>query len=208
MDKKIIKALYGVTAKDKIRPLLEGVYFDKKCCVATDTHLLVVYNESSEKHAGKVLSITGEEIKGKYPPYQRVIPKKAGKIAKLDCGQLYRACAWWSKQKESNDDDSVVLEGTAVSIKLLARMLGLFALTRELSTMHLYINEDSSRPIKATSEVFTAILMPHQYEPDAVDEPRVLESERMVVSYENLINTFAIESTKPKEASPADMDWL
>lgn len=208
MDKQIIKALYGVASKDNVRPPLQGVHFEESRSYATDTHLLVVYNEGSQKHAGKTLSITGEPIKGKFPPVDKVIPKKLTNPLTLDFGQLQRACAWWGKQKDHHVEDKIVLRSTCLNIAYLQKLLSLFVLTHETRAMTLYLNDDKSRPIVAVSASFTALLMPCQYNEDSVDDERPDASCSVVVSYENLINTYAIESAKPKEKKPDTMDWL
>ena len=122
MDKQIIKALYGVASKDNVNPILNGVHFEEQRCYATDTHLLVIYNEGSEKHAGKTLSIKGEEIKGQYPPVDKVIPKKLTNPLTLDFGQLQRACAWWGKQSDHHIEDKVVLRSTCLNIAYLQKV--------------------------------------------------------------------------------------
>ena len=48
--------------------------------------------------------------------------------------------------------------------------------------------------------------MPCKSEPEMVDLERQ-DCESVVVSYANLINTYAIESAKPKEAK-VEMAWL
>ena len=65
---------------------------------------------------------------------------------------------------------------------------------------------DPGRPILLESEQLTAIVMPCQSEPEKVDLERQ-DCESVVVSYANLINTYAIESAKPKEAK-VEMAWL
>ena len=68
MEKKIIKAMYStIVSKDPVRPTITGVFFDNDCCVATDTHILVVSHHANPKHAGKILNVAGEEIKGTFP---------------------------------------------------------------------------------------------------------------------------------------------
>lgn len=61
-------------AKDPSRPLFQGICFDGKRIVATNTHVLVgVTNFISEP---KIVHYkTGEEIKGTYPDFDKVIPE-------------------------------------------------------------------------------------------------------------------------------------
>ena len=47
MNKKIVKALFSyAVSKEQIRPIMQGVHFEEDVCVATDTHVLVVYKAS------------------------------------------------------------------------------------------------------------------------------------------------------------------
>lgn len=209
MDKKIIKALYGVVAKDEVYKNMGGVHFEVDRCIATDTRILVIYHEGSEKHQGKTLSATGEPITGKkFPDVKRVIPKKLINPVELDFGQLQRACAWWGRQSEHNSEDKVVIRGTCLNINYLQKLLSFFVMTCETRVMKMYLNADNTRPVVAVSDTFTALLMPCTYTEDEVDEPRVEVTAPVVVSYENLINTYALESAKPKEKKPDAMDWL
>ncbi len=209
MDKKIIKALYGVVAKDEVYKNMGGVHFEVDRCIATDTRILVIYHEGSEKHQGKTLSATGEPITGKkFPDVKRVIPKKLINLVELDFGQLQRACAWWGRQSEHNSEDKVVIRGTCLNINYLQKLLSFFVMTCETRVMKMYLNADNTRPVVAVSDTFTALLMPCTYTEDEVDEPRVDMTAPVVVSYENLINTYALESAKPKEKKPDAMDWL
>ena len=59
---------------------MQGVFFDKDCCVATDTRVLVIYNETKTELVGNTYLSTGEVIKGEFPDYNRVIPKTEAKV--------------------------------------------------------------------------------------------------------------------------------
>lgn len=211
MDKTIVKALFKeIACKDPVRPSLMGVHFEENRCYATDTHILVVYNESDPRFAGKTLSIEGKEIVGKYPNIDRVIPKDLSNLFRGDLGQLYRACCWWCKQSDSHKDDQIVIDGHQYVISTLRRMLSMFAITSELGTAKMYLNaaEGANRPAVVMSDTFTSIQMPCNNSPEEkVDDVRSYE-EYVVISYANFINTYAIESTKPKEVKPSSFDWL
>lgn len=208
MDKKIVKALFSeIASKETIRPLMMGVHFEEKWCVATDTRVLVIYNESDPRFVGKTIGADGQEIKGQYPDVARVIPKANVAPFNGDLGQLYRALQWWSREKDSNPDDHVVIGDHTFSIATLKRLLSMLALTSEFRTAKFYLGEQA-RPGKVITDTFTGIVMPCTPTPIAlVDDVRTTES-AVTVSYANLINTFALESSKPKEVTPSAFGWL
>lgn len=209
MNKNVIKAMYEcIVAKDNIRPLLMGVHFEKERCYASDTHLLAVYNCGSEKHDGLTIDINGNRLKGQYPPIDRIIPKKLTNPISVDFRQLRAACSWWCKQKDSNEFDSVILGSRALSIRLLSRLLYMFSVTGELGSMTLYSNADTSKPILAVSDSLTVLQMPMTLEDESLIDEERLPGSKCFVSYANLINTYAIESNRPKEKKADPMDWL
>lgn len=209
MNKKVIKALYDyIVGKDQIRPNIMGVHFEKERCYATDTHILAIYKYGSEKYAGQTININGEPVKGQYPAIDRIVPKKLVNPLSVDFRQLRAACSWWTKQSTNNADDQVVLGGTVLNIRFLSRMLYLFSLTGELGTLTFYLNTDSSRPIVAVSESLTVLLMPCQLEDESKIDDERIEGTMATVSYANLINTYALESNRPKPKKSEPMGWL
>lgn len=208
MDKKIVKALFSeIASKDPIRPLMMGVHFEDKWCAATDTHVLVVYNESDTRFSGKTIGSDGQEISGKYPDVLRVIPKDNNALFNGDLGQLFRALQWWSREKDTHPDDKVVIGDQTFCIVTLKKMLYMLSLTSEFGTSKFYLGEQG-RPGKLLSETFTAVAMPCTPTPiESIDDVRTTDCP-MTVSYANLINTFAIESCKPKVTTPSAFDWL
>lgn len=207
MNKKVIKQFYSdIVSKEAIRPIMTGVYFEKDWCAASDTHVLVVYNESDPRFEGKIISATGEEIKGKYPNVKRVIPADNIDEFKGDLYQLTRALNWWVKQENVHEDDQIVFGKQGFMIRTLRRILNLLSLTAEFQTAKMYLGE-KARPCKIVSENFTSIAMPVQFDEAEVDSERE-DGCSTAVSYANLINTFALESSKPKVAKPAKYDWL
>ncbi len=208
MEEKIVKALYNdIASKDTIRPLMTGVHFEEKRCYATDTKVLVVYNQGDSRFAGKTLDANGQALDGAYPNIDRVIPKQETNLFKGDLSQLYRALAWWGKQKDSHPDDRVVIGDQTFTISALKRLLGIFGITSEYGTAKMWLNEQA-RPTKIVSDTFTTIIMPCTPCPvEDIDDIRSFDSP-VTVSYANLINTFALESSKPKESTPSAFDWL
>lgn len=206
MNKKIVKALFSyAVSKEQIRPIMQGVHFEEDVCVASDTHVLVVYKASNPALAGKTKLEDGTDIQGTYPSFKRVIPKKAGKPVNYNWGQVYRAIKWFKKQEGFHPNDRLTIGNCHVAMLTLLNALEVFNAAGDLGFMKVS-TIDPGRPILLESEQLTAIVMPCQSEPEKVDLERQ-DCESVVVSYANLINTYAIESAKPKEAK-VEMAWL
>lgn len=209
MEKKIIKAMYStIASKDQTHPIMMGVFFDKDCCVATDTHILVVYRYKNPKHEGKVLSIDGEVIPGKFPNYKRVFPSKerlSHYRPRIDLVQLQKACGWFSRQPGFTDNDMVVIRGKGLSIKYLATLLNLLALTPEIKSAEMFQTPDGN-PVVIKSKSFVTLLMPMTVDETRIDAPRQ-EDCSVALSLENLINQFVFEGWKPRPVED-QMNWL
>lgn len=209
MEKKIIKAMYStIVSKDTVRPIMTGVFFDKDCCVATDTHILVVYHHANPKHAGKILNVNGEEIPGTYPNYKRVFPSKERLThyhPRIDLVQLQKACAWFTRQPGFTDKDMVVIRGKGLSIKYLATLLNLFALTPEIKSAEMFQTPEGN-PAVIKSKSISALLMPMTVDETQIDAPRADDC-AVCLTLENLINQFVFEGWKPK-AVEDPMSWL
>ena len=209
MEKKILKAMYSsIVSKDPIRPQMMGVFFDEKCCVATDTHMLVVFKHTNPKFAGKVMSASGEEIPGTYPNYKRVFPSKERLThyhPRIDLVQLQKACAWFTRQPGFTDKDMVVIRGKGLSIKYLATLLNLFALTPEIKSAEMFQTPEGN-PAVIKSKSISALLMPMTVDETQIDAPRADDC-AVCLTLENLINQFVFEGWKPK-AVEDPMSWL
>lgn len=209
MEKKILKAMYTyIASKDPVRPTLCGVFFDKDAIVATDTHMLVKYKTPGGKFAGKILDANGEEIKGQFPDYNRVIPTgdNLGEyIPRVNLEQLQKACAWFTRKVGFNANDCVCIEGKSISIKYLSVMLNVLLVADDIKTAVLHKTSDG-RPAVITSKKFDMIIMPHNMDQAKVDEERA-EDCPVVLSLENLINQFVFEGWK-KQPTDDPMGWL
>lgn len=75
--------IYDWVSKDKRLPQrIMGVFHDaeNKVAVATDTHVLIVSKvDYNEDYAGRIIDKKGDDCKGRFPDYMRVIPKSEGK---------------------------------------------------------------------------------------------------------------------------------
>lgn len=206
MNKKIVKAMFSyAVSKDEIRPLMKGVHFAENCCVASDTHVLVVYKEVNGKLVGKTIQQDGTEIKGKYPDFKRVVPKKSGTPVAVNWKQVYEALKWFKRQPDFNVNDKVEIGGCHLAMCYLLNALEVFKAADDLGCMK-GSTFTPDRPILLESEQLFAVIMPCLPEADKVDQLRQ-ECESVIVSYENLILTHAIESHKPKEVKE-EMAWL
>ena len=209
MEKKIIKAMFStIASKENIRPTLMGVFFDKDCCVATDTHVLVVYHYTKAKHAGKILSVNGEVISGQFPNYKRVFPSKE-KLnhfrPRIDLVQLQKACSWFTRQPGFTDNDMVVIRGKGLSIKYLATLLNLFALTPEIKSAEMFQTPEGNAAV-IKSKSLEALLMPMTVDETKIDAARADDCP-VVLTLENLINQYVFEGWKPKPVEDP-MAWL
>lgn len=209
MEKKIIKAMFStIASKENIRPTLMGVFFDKDCCVATDTHVLVVYHYTKAKHAGKILSVNGEVISGQFPNYKRVFPSKE-KLnhfrPRIDLVQLQKACSWFTRQPGFTDKDMVVIRGKGLSIKYLATLLNLFALTPEIKSAEMFQTPEGNAAV-IKSKSLEALLMPMTVDETKIDAARADDCP-VVLTIENLINQYVFEGWKPKPVEDP-MAWL
>lgn len=209
MEKKIIKAMLStIASKENIRPTLMGVFFDKDCCVATDTHVLVVYHYTKAKHAGKILSVNGEVISGQFPNYKRVFPSKE-KLnhfrPRIDLVQLQKACSWFTRQPGFTDKDMVVIRGKGLSIKYLATLLNLFALTPEIKSAEMFQTPEGNAAV-IKSKSLEALLMPMTVDETKIDAARADDCP-VVLTLENLINQYVFEGWKPKPVEDP-MAWL
>lgn len=206
MNKKIVKAMFSyAVSKEQVRPLMQGVHFEEDVCVASDTHVLVVYKASNPALAGKTKLEDGTDIEGRYPSFKRVIPKKAGTPVNYNWSQVYKAIKWFKKQEGYNPQDKLAVGEAQVTMEILLSALEVFNAAGDLSLIK-SSEFGPSRPILLESDQLTAIAMPCEANPEKVDLERV-DCESVIVSYANLINTYAIESAKPKEVK-VEMAWL
>ena len=207
MDKKILRAMFKNIAEpgEPIRPNLIGVHFEAERCYATDTHMLVIYNRGNEKFAGQTVAFNGDILKGKYPDVDRVVPASMpAEALPIDIQQLNRALKWHLAQPATKDD-IIALGGLGLFMRYLRNILAVFEAANEVAQVEMSLN-DPGRPSKLVSESLTAIIMPVNIDEERVDSPRV-EGELSVISYESLINDYARNSWRKKEAA-TEMGWL
>ena len=207
MDKKVIKQMFAdVVSRENIRPLMMGIHFEANRCYATDTHILVVYNQGSEAHAGKTLNVEGEEIKGVFPAVDRVIPKEMPEgPLDINLTQLYKALKWHRRQAKSHAEDCIAFGESMFRIEYLFKVLNLFSVAGELGECKFSLNTPD-RPAKLESSSLTAIIMPIFHEEADVDNKRE-DGCAAILSYETVVNNYALNGWKPQEKKAA-LAWL
>lgn len=74
--KRLYTAIYKLTLKDELRPVLGCVFHQDGCIVATNSHILaeVKYSGYSPDLEGKTMNRYGLEIDSKFPNYKTIIP--------------------------------------------------------------------------------------------------------------------------------------
>ncbi len=195
-----------VVGRDSYRPALMGIHFEDDCCVATDTYILVVYNQGSTNFAGKTIDVNGEECKGKFPEWKRVLPNQmSGAPVSINLCQLHKALKWHKRQADSQKDDKVAFGHLFLSVDLLIRLMNVFVAAGELCQCKFYLNEPT-RPAIFESPSLTAIIMPNAEDNIEVDGERIPDT-AAVFSYETIINNYAFNSWKKAE-KPAELAWV
>ena len=87
-----MSALYKVCVKNSLRPVMEGVYYDRGQIVATDGHALVAIKaEYNAKNEGKIIHKDGQIIEGFYPKWQSVIPSGEATMVNVNQKKLFDA---------------------------------------------------------------------------------------------------------------------
>lgn len=207
MNKKVLKAMYrNIVSTDCLRPAIQGVHFEEDRCYATDTHMLVIYNEGDSRFVGCTLNLAGETVKGNYPDVDRVIPKEMPYDAlPINMTQLYKAMQWHLRQEKSTRDDKVAFGDYVVNIDYLVKTLGVFFEAGELAVTNLYLN-DKNRPCKLLSPSVSAIVMPVNGDNADIDGVRYTDC-FAVLSYETLINNYAFNGWKPTK-KVEELSWL
>lgn len=207
MNKKVIKSMFqNICSKDEMRPLMGGVHFEKERCYASDGHVLVIFKEGSEKLDGKTISVDGQEIQGRYPNVDSVIPTKEnqGEAYRFDFIQLKNACAYHMKQLSYSEHDKVVINEAGLNIRTLYRLLSTITLIGDPKNIQFHIkNKDMA--VMVTGDNFKGLIMPSLYREDEVDAEREF-GDTKTLSYENFINNYVFNAWK-KNQPKDEMSW-
>lgn len=206
MNKKIIKAMFAnICAKDDTRPIMGGVHFEKERCYATDGKLLVIFKEGSEKLADKTINLDGNEIEGRFPNVDGVMPSKGkeGNPLQIDFVQLKNACAYHMKKLSSNQNDKVIINEVGFNIRCLFRLLStvLTVSSPRGITFHII---DRGHAVKFTADQMEGLIMPCHYEEGDIDIEQEF-GDIKTLSYENFINDYVFNSWKKE--TKTELAW-
>lgn len=207
MDKKIIKSMFdNICAKDVLRPIMNGIHFEEERCYASDGHLLIIYNESSIRLAGKTILLEGIEQEGKYPNVDSVFPSENAKYTEMqiDVEQLKNACIWHSKKPSAMDIDRVVICDVGLNVNTLLRFLKTVSLFGKVQTFSFY---DRLKSVLVEGENFKGIIMPMEYSEKDIDSVSEFDETCTLYSYENFINDYIFNSWKDEEPKKV-LSWL
>lgn len=207
MDKKIIKSMFdNICAKDVLRPIMNGIHFEEERCYASDGHLLIIYNESSIRLAGKTILLEGIEQEGKYPNVDCVFPSENAKYTEMqiDVEQLKNACIWHSKKPSAMDIDRVVICDVGLNVNTLLRFLKTVSLFGKVQTFSFY---DRLKSVLVEGENFKGIIMPMEYSEKDIDSVSEFDETCTLYSYENFINDYIFNSWKDEEPKKV-LSWL
>lgn len=208
MEKKVMKALFAnVCDRNSLRPIMTGVHFDEErdCCYASDGHILVIYNENDKRFMGKTIAADGSEIEGKYPNVFSVFPDGDYTEVDIDVAQMLRACQWHKKKDDATINDAVVMQGVALGIYSLSRLLATLETVRKQPKVK-FIFYAPERAVVVKSEKMTSLIMPMLFESDTVDSEREY-GDQAVISYESFINDYVFNSWK-KQTGKSSLGWL
>lgn len=205
MNKNILKSIYkNVVAKDEMRPVMNGIFFEEGSCVGSDGHLLVVYKCGKTKMEGQIIGPNGEFIDGRYPNYKSVIPSEREEYPyRIDLKDVYNACSWHLRQSYANAEDCVLILQKGFGIKTLVRLLSVFIAADEIKTAKIF-KSDADRATVIESESVTAVIMPKLINNVADIDNKLDEDSATFYSYEKIMNEYAFNSWKKPESN----DWM
>ena len=207
MDKKkVIKQMYKyIASRDYLRPVFRGVHFYEERCCATDSHVLVIYNETIPQLAGKTIDANGSEIKGRWPNVDSVFPNEMIEYPSLDLDTLRKALNWHMRKVNSSRNDVLVIEHKAINMEYLRQVLNLIVTVDEMDNVKMYKTEKGTALV-LISESFRCLIMPSIFDEKDVDSAIEMPT-KLTLSYDNLINDFAFNSWR-SEKKASDQDWM
>lgn len=156
---------------------LKGVYYDTECgvTVATDTYVMVVSKPDAEFDGQqRIMDKKGDVIKGKYPLYNRVIPKTDGRIVlDVDYDKIADMLTKERSEKKlygreymafnvGNKEYPFYIKPKYCKLLLTLPMDGKF-----------YYSDDTYSPLLYVSEDYTALFMPVSVMPDYVGQDMI-----------------------------------
>lgn len=173
--------LYKYVDKDKNRTIMHGVFHKDGKVYASDGRILCrlsrTYNEANE---GKVIDKTGQEIDGRYPNADAVIPNTEGwKAIPADFDKINEARKTWTAHKKlykKKAKGRFIIGNQEVAMDYLFMMVDLMM---ELGINEFLQSENNCRPLTARDNDNDIILMPclpchDEWKEHAEDKPGYL----------------------------------
>lgn len=160
--------LYDFCAKDPLRPVMEGIYHDKGFKVASDSKLLMMLKEEyDESLEGKIIDRNGNEVEGRYPRYEKVMPTyhaEEYKTHHIDFDSFYdqlkeirtKVYSDCGKKKQWVDEMVVNIGDTYLSADLFDKFIGFM---KYIGTDEIYIKSPDRAVLTFVGES-KAIMMP------------------------------------------------
>jgi hypothetical protein len=166
---------YDYVADDKLRPVMNGVYYDQGYKVVSDCRVLLAVKESyDESLEGKIEAKDGSFIEGRYPNWRAVIPNDIEGCRHFEINESlfydkvkdlraeYKAATGkgcrWSKDWFVKFDD----------LKLSAEQFDKFIRAMKQYNRTTFYNRNNRRCAFINDEDFKLLLMP--CDPDFTDE--------------------------------------
>jgi hypothetical protein len=206
MNKKVIKSMFqNICSKDEMRPIMGGVHFEKERCYASDGHILVIFKEGSAKLEGKTISLDGQEIEGRYPNVDSVMPSKEnqGESFVVDFVQLKNACNYHIRQMSASEHDKVVINNVGLNIRTLHRLLCTLTVVGDPHNIK-FFSIDKSHAVTVESDQMKGLIMPTLFEDGDIDYETEF-GESKTFSYENFINDYVFNSWRKQPK--VEMAW-
>ena len=173
--------LYKWTSKDKLRPVINGIYHKEGKVYATDAFILCrlsrTYDEANE---GKVIGKDGKEIDGRYPNADAVIPNTEGwKTIPADFDKINEARKTWAAHKKlykKKAQGRFIIGNQEVAMDYLFMMADLMI---ELGISEFLQSDNSCRPLTTRDNDNDIIIMPlipyhDEWKERAEEEPEYL----------------------------------
>lgn len=158
---------YDYIANDKLRPVMNGVYYDQGYKVASDGHILLAVKEPYDKSLeGKIEAKDGSFTEGRYPNWRSVLPNDMEGCRQFEINESlfydkvkdlraeYKAengkgCRWCNDWYVKFDD-----------LILKASMFDKFIRAMKQHNCATFYNRDNNHGVFVNDEDFKLLLMP------------------------------------------------
>ena len=160
--------IFKFTAKDNLYSALTGVYYKDGMLIASDSYILVRTKIGyKEEYEGKIIAKDGNEVDGRYPNIDSVIPIVTEDYIEHDVDfdlidAYVKSGKVWAEthlQKGKKMEDHLVLNFHGTNFRLMD-LQKICTAMKAMGMNYLYINKDCSRPAFMTKDGESVLLMP------------------------------------------------